>query len=246
METIKKRRGAPKGNKNARKHGFYSQAFTEEEHSQWKFTASGRLHPEIKLCKVLIARTSARLKPLDDDSAPSFQESLAMLSTVTLAVARLNSFYRTNAKLESDDNNIPDGFLTRLGFNQEQTEREIYGPGKKPGGGQLGNANALRHGFYASLLKPEEIRKLDKIKENEIDDELAFIRILIKRTVALLEDQIGLGWLEYLRAVRVITFAASCVERLECTKKCISPVSSFYDVFLAAIRKANKEQGWVG
>jgi hypothetical protein len=160
-----------------------------------------------------------------------------------MAIARLNSFYRTNDKLDSDDKNLPDEFLARMGFTREQTEREIYGPGKKPGGGQLGNANALRHGFYASIFKPAELLKLDKLQQNEIDDELAFIRTLIKRMAALLDEQTGLGWLEYLRAMRVITCAGACVERLECTKKCISPEPSWFDHFLVAVRKANKEQG---
>lgn len=245
MDTIKNHRGAPKGNKNARKHGFYSHTFTEEEHRQWKSATSGRLYPEIKLFKVLIARTASLLKPLGENSAPSFQESLSMLSTVTLAVARLNSFYRTNEKLDSVDSDLPDEFLTRMGFTRNQTDMEIYGPGKKLRGGQLGNANALRHGFYASIFKPEEILKLDKVEKHEIDDEIAFLRTLIKRTVASLYDQTDLSRLEYLKAVRVITYAGSCVERLECTKNAICPESSWLDEFFKAVRVANKEQGVV-
>lgn len=243
MDTIINHRGAPKGNKNAHKHGFYSHAFTEEEHRQWKSAASGRLHPEIKLFKVLIARTASLLKPLGENSSPSFQETLVMLSTVTLTVARLNSFYRTNEKLDSVDSDIPDAFLTRMGFTRQQTDLEIYGPAKKLSGGQSGNANALRHGFYASVFKPEEILKLDKVEKHEIDDEIAFLRTLIKRTVASLYDQTDLSLLEHMRAVRVITYAGSCVERLECTKMAICPESSFFDEFIKAARVANKEQG---
>jgi hypothetical protein len=245
METIKKRRGAPKGNKNARKHGFYSHTFTEEEFRQRKSAVSGRLHPEIKLFKVLIARTASLLTPLDDNSSASFQETLAMLSTVALAVARLNSFYRTNEKLDSVDSDLPNPFLTRMGFTRAQTDLEIYGSSKKPGGGQMGNANALRHGFYASVFKPEEILMLDKVEEHEIDDEIAFLRTLIKRTVALLYDQTGLSLLEHMRAVRVITYAGSCVERLECTKMALCPQSSWWDEFSKAIREANEKQGLV-
>jgi hypothetical protein len=245
MDTIKNHRGAPKGNKNARKHGFYSHTFTEEEHRQWKSAASGRLHPEIKLFKVLIARTASMLKPLGENSPPSFQETLVMLSTVTLAVARLNSFYRTNEKLDSVDSDIPAAFLTKNGFTREQTDVEIYGPAKKLSGGQSGNANALRHGFYASVFKREEILKLDKVEKHEIDDEIAFLRTLIKRTVASLYDQTDLSLLEHMRAVRVITYAGSCVERLECTKMAICPESSWWDELMKAVRVANKEQGVV-
>jgi hypothetical protein len=245
MDTIKKHRGAPKGNKNARKHGFYSHTFTEEEHRQWKSATSGRLHPEIKLFKVLIARTASLLKPLGENSSPSFQETLAMLSTVALAVARLNSFYRTSEKLVSVGSDVPDSFLTRMGFTRAQTDLEICGSAKKLGGGQPGNANALRHGFYASIFKPEEILKLDKVEKHEIDDEIAFLRTLIKRTFALLYAQTDLGLLEHLRAIRVITYAGSCVERLECTKMAICPESSWFDEFMKAVRVANQEQGVV-
>jgi ABC-type microcin C transport system duplicated ATPase subunit YejF len=245
MEKIKNHRGAPKGNKNARKHGFYSHTFTEQEHREWKSAASGRLHPEIKLFKVLIARTASMLKPLGENSSSLFQETLVMLSTVSLAVARLNSFYRTNEKLDTVDSDIPDAFLTRIGFTREQTDLEIYGPAKKLSGGQSGNANALRHGFYASVFKAEEILKLDKVEKHEIDDEIAFLRTLIKRTVALLYDQTDLSLLEHMRAVRVITYAGSCVERLECTKMAVCPESSFFDELIKAIHMSNKEQGLV-
>ena len=244
MDPIKNHRGAPKGNKNARKHGFYSHTFTEEEHRQWKSAASGRLHPEIKLFKVLIARTASMLKPLGENSSPSFQETLFMLSTVALAVARLNSFYRTNEKLDSVDSDVPDEFLTSIGFTRQQMDLELYGPAKKLGGGQPGNANALKHGFYASVFKPEEILKLDKVEKHEIDDEIAFLRILIKRTVASLYDQTDLSLLEHMRAVRVITYAGSCVERLECTKMALCPGSSWSDVFIKVLPELNKEQGY--
>ena len=245
MNTIKNHRGAPKGNKNARKHGFYSHTFTEEEGRDWKSASSGQLHSEIKLFKVLVARTASMLKPLVENSAPSFQESLSMLSTVTLAVARLNSFYRTNEKLNTPVDDLQTEFLTRMGFTREQTDKEIYGPAQRLPGGQMGNTNALRHGFYASIFKPEEILELDKIKEHEIDDEIAFVRILIKRTVASIYAQPDLSQLEYLKAVRVIIYAGSCVERLECTKQLISPESSIFDILNEALTEVHKELGIV-
>jgi hypothetical protein len=245
MDTIKNHRGAPKGNKNARKHGFYSRNFTEEEHREWKSAASGHLHSEIKLFKVLISRTASLLKPLGENCAPSFQETLVMLSTVTLAVARLNSFYRTNEKLNTPVDDLQTEFLTRMGFTREQTDKEIYGPAQRLPGGQMGNTNALRHGFYASIFKPEEILELDKVEKHEIDDEIAFLRTLIKRTVASLYAQTDLSLLEHMRAVRVITYAGSCVERMECTKQFISPESSFSDVLNEALTQIHEELGKV-
>ncbi|MCX6034280.1 MAG: hypothetical protein NTV38_04790, partial [Chloroflexi bacterium] len=96
---------------------------------------------------------------------------------------------------------------------------------------------------YASIFKPEEILKLDKVEKHEIDDEIAFLRTLIKRTVASLYAQTDLSLLEHMRAVRVITYAGSCVERLECTKQLISPESSWFDLLSDAIAQVNKELG---
>jgi len=64
MHMTEKKRGAPPGNKNALKHGFYSRAFTKEEQREWKSAAKNRLQPEINLFKVLIARTASMLKPI--------------------------------------------------------------------------------------------------------------------------------------------------------------------------------------
>jgi hypothetical protein len=213
--------GAPVGNKNALKHGIYSRAFTKEEQRESLSPAKGGLQPEINLFKILIDRTALMLKPLDEDSTPSFHESITALYVVSMAVSRLNSFYRTNEELyaESDANLIE--LCTRLGFTQEQIEMELYGPAKKTRGGQLGNTNALKYGFYASVFKPDEIRKLEKITQAELIDEVALLRVLIKRTVVSMNDLSNLDLMDFLRCIRVITFAGACVEKLERTRKLV-------------------------
>ncbi len=215
-----RKRGAPVGNKNALKHGFYSHAFTKEEQREW-ISAKGGLQPEINLFKVLIARTARMLKPIGENSAPSFHESIATLYVVSMAVSRLNSFYRTNEKLYAASDNSLIEFFTGLGFTQEEIDNEIYGAGERTRGGQVGNTNALKHGFYASVFNPGEIRKLEKITKAEINDEIALLRVLIKRTVVSMNGQSNLDIFDYLRVIRVITFAGSCVEKLERTRKLV-------------------------
>ena len=162
MDTNKKHRGPPRGNQNARKFGFYSHTYTSSEYRESKSASGGRLNPEIKLFKVLIARAASLLKPLSENSSlVSFQDSLSMLATVTVAVARLNSFYRTNEKLDPAGDLGMLGFLLNRGFTREEIVEETLGAGKRARGAQVGNANALKHGFYASIFKPEEILKLD-------------------------------------------------------------------------------------
>ena len=230
--------GAPRGNQNAFKHGIYSRAITKKEHAEIKFAVSGRLHSEINLFKVLIARTASSLKPLGQGSDPSFQESLAMLSTVSYAIAHLVSFYRTNERLSEDDD-VPQTFLMNKGTSHEEAETEMNGPGQKPSGGQPGNTNALKHGHYASIFKPTEILKLDKVDGTELDDELGLLRTLLKRTVVLLYAQKDLAPLEHMKALRVIFYAGACVEKLECLKNVISPEETWFDVFLEAVRQAD-------
>jgi hypothetical protein len=218
---MNRKRGAPPGNKNALKHGFYSRAFTKEEQCEWESATNGRLQPEINLFKVLIARTARMLKPINENPAPSFQESLAMLYVVSMAITRLNSFYRTNERLHSTNDDGLIELCKRLGFTQEEIDAEIYGAGTRTRGGQVGNTNALKHGFYASVFKPGEIRKLEEMNKTEINDEIALLRVLIKRTVVSLYCLSNLDIFDYLRGIRVITFAGSCVEKLERTRKLV-------------------------
>jgi hypothetical protein len=235
--------GAPPGNHNARKHGFYSHAFTKAERGELKSAVSGRLHPEIKLFKVMIARTAARLKPPGQGHDPSYQDTLDMLSTVSFAISRLVSFYRTNEKLSAPDRDVSDEFLIRMGFTRDEADGEIYGLGKRPSGGQAGNTNALKHGFYASVFKPEELSKLDKGEVRELEDELGFLRTLLKRTVVLYDIQKDLSPHEDRKALRVIFYAGACIEKVECAMDAIAPGPSWFDYFLVAIRQSNEALG---
>lgn len=51
----------------------------------------------------------------------------------------------------------------------------------KKRGGQTGNKNALKHGFYSELLTKEEIARLNKIKDVDLDDETSLLRALVYR-----------------------------------------------------------------
>ncbi len=71
------------------------------------------------------------------------------------------------------------------------------------------------------MFNPGEIRKLEKITKAEINDEIALLRVLIKRTVVSMNGLSNLDIFDYLRGIRVITFAGSCVEKLERTRKLV-------------------------
>jgi len=52
--------------------------------------------------------------------------------------------------------------------------------GRKPGG-QSGNKNALRHGFYAKEFTPDENNRLDKQESVDVQAEIALLRVCISR-----------------------------------------------------------------
>jgi len=50
-------------------------------------------------------------------------------------------------------------------------------------GGQLGNANALKHGFYTRRFKEKDISGVEQINVKDLAEEVALIRILARRLV---------------------------------------------------------------
>ncbi len=49
-------------------------------------------------------------------------------------------------------------------------------------GGQPGNTNALKHGFYASSFTSTEAADLDAVLAQNLDDEISMLRVALRRT----------------------------------------------------------------
>lgn len=58
--------------------------------------------------------------------------------------------------------------------------------GKKPGG-QPGNKNALRHGFYAKRFTEDEKKRLDGQEPTDLQAEIALLRVCLDRLYEQLE-----------------------------------------------------------
>lgn len=57
------------------------------------------------------------------------------------------------------------------------------------GGAPKGNQNALKHGFYSRLIRPEESAQLVTLMQSgELDDELAMTRVVARRVLERLES----------------------------------------------------------
>jgi len=97
MQT-KRKRGAPKGNTNALKHGFYSRRFNESEALELNDLKSG-LIDEIALLRVLIRRVFEKVDEIDDD----VENWARMLNTLSIASTRLASLLKTQKNLNDGE-----------------------------------------------------------------------------------------------------------------------------------------------
>jgi hypothetical protein len=214
------KRGAPPGNKNALKHGFYARALTPEEQRD-SSAASVRFRDEINLLKVLVYRIALSLKtPEGGEPVLSFREYLETLHALSMAISRLYRFYYVKFKLAPPpDPKMDEPVLIEvLAEMSQHTKEEIqkdFDDYRKSLGQRLGDTNALKHGFYSSAFKPDEIRRLDLADQSEIVDEVSLLRTLNKRLLISMGNVSKLERLDQLKALRVITFSCICIERLE-------------------------------
>jgi hypothetical protein len=58
---------------------------------------------------------------------------------------------------------------------------EIKGNGRRKRGGQPGNTNALKHGFYTKNFSLAERQGIEATKEIVLADEITLLRVLIRR-----------------------------------------------------------------
>jgi hypothetical protein len=64
---------------------------------------------------------------------------------------------------------------------QQNTADQAKLPAPRKCGGQPGNTNAFKHGFYTKNFSPAERKGLQATKGVVLGDEIALLRVLIKR-----------------------------------------------------------------
>jgi hypothetical protein len=96
-------RGAPKGNLNALKHGFYSRLFHAVEANELPQDQSVSLDHEITLLRVMIRRTMELADGIDD-----LREATRALDALGAAAGRLAGLLRTQKNLLNRQSNIAD------------------------------------------------------------------------------------------------------------------------------------------
>lgn len=65
-------------------------------------------------------------------------------------------------------------------------------PWKRTEGGQPGNTNALKHGFYSHRFRERELKYLQDLpSDQDLQDEFDLLRVLICRVFEAVDDQDG-------------------------------------------------------
>jgi hypothetical protein len=103
--------GAPLGNNNALKHGFYARYFEKVEVDRLDTDVKGELYDEEELLRLYLARVAATLK----DAHMDHEKYASDTRTVCLAVGRIESIQRSR-KVVYDDQTTLDKALDELKY----------------------------------------------------------------------------------------------------------------------------------
>jgi hypothetical protein len=76
-------------------------------------------------------------------------------------------------------------------------------------GGQPGNFNALKHGFYSRIFQDREAIELEAMLDSDLKDEIAMLRVVIRRVLQYSEEPESLE-----DAVRVLSAISTASARL--------------------------------
>ncbi len=99
--TCKRKRGAPTGNTNALKHGFYSKRFNRGDIEDLRDMDIGTLRDEIGMLRVITRKTADLLK---DDNDP--EKILDVCKTVGTLCTNIAALLRAERRLEGNQDPI--------------------------------------------------------------------------------------------------------------------------------------------
>jgi hypothetical protein len=89
-------------------------------------------------------------------------------------------------------------------------------PLKKKRGGQPGNSNSYKHGFYASVLSSSQKSLLQGDEADQLRHEETLLRVLTRRTWrSMRRVRSTIPWQEYLFTVRTIGYAVFVIAKLQ-------------------------------
>jgi hypothetical protein len=120
-DTPKRRRGAPPGNLNALKHGFYSRQFRQLETADLDVMLETGLESEINLIRVIARRVFDMAGVIE-----TLEEGYSLLSALSDAALRLASILRTQSILSGSP--YEDHTWDQITRALEDINTELYSP----------------------------------------------------------------------------------------------------------------------
>jgi len=87
-------------------------------------------------------------------------------------------------------------------------------PSKRKRGGQPGNSNALRHGFFSRSFTEAEMDDLEKNVKGEFMDEIALARVNAAHLAELLKDYKNISLDDYVSASNALNNYLDRIQRL--------------------------------
>jgi hypothetical protein len=92
---------------------------------------------------------------------------------------------------------------------------------KRRRGGQSGNTNALKHGFYSSHFRRSDLKDLDNCEFSGIKDEITMLRVNIRRCIEFSDQVTTLT--EAMELLRTLSLASIALARLIKTQYFLAP-----------------------
>lgn len=115
--------------------------------------------------------------------------------------------------------------------------------GKRKRGAQPNNLNAFQHGFYSRLFRPLEAEDLENKLNTSLEDEIAMLRVVTRRTFELADQTNNID--ELIKALGAMGLASIRTSRLLKSQKDLGNGDQALSVVSNAINQVLKEWGWL-
>jgi len=94
-------------------------------------------------------------------------------------------------------------------------------PAKRKRGGQPGNDNAFRHGFYSPSFTPSDMQALDDHIKGEFHDEISLARVQASHLAELMKDYKNMSLEDYVSASNALNNYLDRIQSLTRAQKYI-------------------------
>jgi len=125
----------------------------------------------------------------------------------------------------------------------ENSQTESTRRPKRRSGGQPGNWNAFKHGFYSGRFNSQEVTDLDAALSDGLTDEIALLRVIIRRVFSY-ADKEAMDLDSWTKALNTLGAASTRLAGLLRTQQIISGGGTdIVDILSSAIEEVANDLG---